>query len=163
MQVYQNNAVGTISPPCNITLALCRTVPIYEQNFHRICSSLATWQGEVGALDNYCLQKVVRSAARNHRLACSWARVKLQESILQMLINLHDSCLVTTSVAVIWSRENGDNISILRPIVPLHDQLMCSCNERQAVVVIERLRYILPKRIPCSSWRYSPSTSIIWI
>lgn len=40
---------------------------------------------------------------------------------------------------------------------------MCSRNECQAIIVIERLRDVLPKGIPSSSRRYTPSTSIIGI
>lgn len=40
---------------------------------------------------------------------------------------------------------------------------MCSCNEGQAIVVVERLRDILPKSISSTTWRDSPTTSIIWV
>ena len=59
--------------------------------------------------------------------------------------------------------ENRNHVSVLRPIVPLHDQLMSSCYQRQAIVMIERFWNILPKRVPCTSGRYTPSASVIWI
>ena len=34
------------------------------------------------------------------------------------------SYLVTASVAIVGGGENGDNISVVAPVVPLHDQLM---------------------------------------
>lgn len=80
-----------------------------------------------------------------------------------MLINLHDRRLVTTSVAVVWRREDRDNITILRPVVTLHNQLMSSSDQRETVVVVERFRDILAKRVSRTSWRYSPSAAVIWI
>lgn len=80
-----------------------------------------------------------------------------------MLINLHDRCLVTASVAVVWRREDGDNIAVLGPIVTLHHQLMSSSHQCQAVVVVERFRDILSERVSSSSWGYSPPAAIIWI
>lgn len=109
------------------------------------------------------LEEVVGGAARDHWFSSSWTRIKLQEGVFQMLINLHDSSLVTTSVAVVGCREDGHDISILRPIVSLHNQLMCSGDECQAIVMVECLRDILSKRVPSSSRRYTPSASVIWV
>jgi len=39
--------------------------------------------------------------------------VKLEEAVLQGVIQLHDSRLVATSVAVVGSREDGHNIPIV--------------------------------------------------
>ena len=80
-----------------------------------------------------------------------------------MLIDLHDRCLVSTSVAVVWRREDRDNIAILRPVVTLHNQLMSSSDQRKTVVVVERFRDILAERVSRTSWRYSPSAAVIWI
>lgn len=80
-----------------------------------------------------------------------------------MLVNFHDRSLITTSVAVIGRTEDGDHIPILTPIVALHDQLMCSCDQGQAVVVVERLRDVLSKRIASTSWTYAPSAPIVWV
>ena len=38
---------------------------------------------------------------------------------------------------------------------------MRSCYQRQAIIVIERLRNVLSKRIPSSSWTYAPPTPIV--
>ena len=40
---------------------------------------------------------------------------------------------------------------------------MCSRNKRQAVVVVECLRDILTKGVPCASRTDTPTTSVIWI
>jgi hypothetical protein len=40
---------------------------------------------------------------------------------------------------------------------------MCTRNERQAVVVIKGLGYVLSKCVPSASRRDSPSTSVIWV
>ena len=54
-------------------------------------------------------------------LATARGRVKLQEGVLQMLVNLHDSSLVTTAVAVIWRTENRNDIAILAPVIALQE------------------------------------------
>lgn len=80
-----------------------------------------------------------------------------------MLINFHDSSLITTSVTVIGSTENCYDIPILTPVVPFHNQLMRSRNQSKAIVVVESFTDILTKGVPRSSWAYTPSTSIIGI
>lgn len=85
------------------------------------------------------------------------------QSVLQMLINLHDCGLVTASIAVIRRAENGHHIPILAPIVTLHDKLMRSCYQSQAVVVIESFTDILTKGVPSTSGTDTPSTPIIRI
>lgn len=59
--------------------------------------------------------------------------------------------------------EDCNDIAVLRPVVAFHHQLMRSSHERQAVVMIESLRYILPERVARSSRRYSPATPIVRI
>jgi hypothetical protein len=59
------------------------------------------------------------------------------------------------------TRKNGDDIPILRPVVALHDQLMSSCHQSQAIVVVECLRDILPKCVTGATRRDAPSTSIV--
>ena len=89
-------------------------------------------------------EEVVWRSSADHWLASSWTWVKLQagmhvsswtgkgpmhsQSILQMLINLHNRCLVTASVTVIRSTEYCDNVPILTPVVALHDELVSSCD-----------------------------------
>lgn len=52
------------------------------------------------------------------------------QGILQMLVDLHDGSLIAASVAVIGGAENRYHVPVLAPIVSLHDQLMCSGNQR---------------------------------
>ena len=71
-------------------------------------------------------------------------RVKLKEGVLQGVIQLHnrglhtahnqhlsqnikagENHLVSTAVAIVGCREDGDNISVVGPVVPLHHQLVC--------------------------------------
>jgi hypothetical protein len=80
-----------------------------------------------------------------------------------MLVNLHDGGLITASVAVVRCAEDGHHISILAPIVALHDELMRSCDQGQAIIVVERLADVLTKSIASASWADTPTTSIVWI
>ena len=92
-----------------------------------------------------------------------WCWVELQESVLHELINLHDCCFVTTSVTIVRSGENSDDISIMRPIISIHNQLMCSSYQLKIVGMIKLFTDILSERVACTSWRDSPTASIIWV
>ena len=59
--------------------------------------------------------------------------------------------------------EYCDNVTVLTPIVPFHDKLMCPSHQGQAVIVIERFRDILSEGVPCTSRTDAPTTSIIRI
>lgn len=63
-------------------------------------------------------------------LAATRSRIELKECVLEMLINLHDSCLVATSVAVIGSAEDGHHVAVLTPVVALQ-QAQRESNRRQ--------------------------------
>lgn len=80
-----------------------------------------------------------------------------------MLVNLHDRSLVTATIAVVRSTENGDHISILTPVVAFHNKLMCSCHQGEAVVVVECFRNILAKGVAGTTRAYSPAASVIGI
>ena len=70
------------------------------------------------------LQEVVRSAARDVGFASAGSRIKLEEGIFEMLIDFHDSCLVTASVAVVRSREDGNDILLMDPTITLDNKLV---------------------------------------
>lgn len=108
-------------------------------------------------------QEVVWCSPADHGFASSRAGIELQESVLQMFINFHDGSLITTSVTIIGGTENGHNVPVLAPVVSLHDQLMCSRHEGEAVVVVERFGDVLPECIACTSWTDTPSTSIVGV
>ena len=56
-------------------------------------------------------------------------------------------CLVSASVAVVGSGEDGDNIPVVGPIVSLHHQLVSSADQRQSIRMVERLGYVLRKSV----------------
>ena len=51
----------------------------------------------------------------------------------------------------------------LAPVVALHDQLMCTRHQLQAVVVVELLADVLPKRVASPAGRDAPATAVIWV
>jgi len=97
------------------------------------------------------------------RFASSWCRVKDQEIMVHLLINLHDTCFVSTPVAVVRCREDSDNRFVMTPIVPVHHQLMRPRNEFKIICVIEVLRDVLAKCEACTSRRNTPAMSVIWV
>lgn len=109
-------------------------------------------------------QEVIWSSSVDvSKLVLLWSWVELEESVLHEFIDLHDGGLITASVAVVWSWENSDNISVVRPIITVHYKLMCSSDELQVIWMIELLWDILSKRVTSTSWRNTPTASIIWI
>lgn len=68
---------------------------------------------------------------------------RLADLLGYRLIHFHDSRLVTAPVAVVGSTKNGAHALVVGPLVPLHDQLVCSGDEHQSVRVVELFRNIL--------------------
>ena len=71
----------------------------------------------------------------------------MEERILEMLVDFENRCLVPASVTIVRGREYRHHILVVAPIITLHYKLMCSRNERETVVVVEMLRYVLPESI----------------
>mmetsp|Transcript_28058 Transcript_28058/g.63438 ORF Transcript_28058/g.63438 Transcript_28058/m.63438 type:complete len:212 (+) Transcript_28058:167-802(+) len=126
---------------------------------------------EVESLVSYTLvllasQEVLGSlSAHSHFLrvgfASPWRRVKLNEFRMHVFVDLHDRGLVPASVAVVGRAEQSDYRVLVRPVVSLHDQLMCSDNKLEAVDVVEMLRNILSEGVSCSSRADSPSNPVV--
>ena len=83
------------------------------------------------------------------------------QRILHEFIDFHNSCLVTTAVAVVRSREDSNHIPFMRPIVSIHHQLMSSWYQFQIVCMVKLFRDILSERIAGTSWGDTPTASII--
>ena len=80
-----------------------------------------------------------------------------------ILINFHNSCLISTSITIIRCREYRNNILIMCLTIPIHNQLMRPTDHLQIIIMIKLFRDILSKCIPSPSRRYAPSTSFIRI
>ena len=65
------------------------------------------------------LQEVVRRPAGNMGLSSPWSRIKLQERILEGIVEFHDGGLVATTVAVVRCTEDGHYVLIMTPVVTL--------------------------------------------
>jgi len=116
------------------------------------------------SLERACrLQEVVGRSSTDHWLAGARTGVELQEGVFEMLVDLHDCSLIAASVAVIGRTEYSHHIPILTPVVSLHHQLMCSCNQGQTVVMIECLGDVLTESVARASWTYPPPTSVVGI
>jgi len=79
------------------------------------------------------LKEVVGSAASHVWFPPPGGRVELEEGVLQGVIQLHNGSLVPTAIAVVGRGEDGDNISVMGPVVTLHHQLMCPCDQCESV------------------------------
>ena len=101
---------------------------------------LADWhtQTQVSSLEN---KRVVDNSI--HDLCSPWRGVKLQEGVLEGVVQLHDGGLVPAPVAVVGGGEDGDDVPVVRPVVTLHHQLMGSADQGQTIRMVECLRYVL--------------------
>jgi hypothetical protein len=63
------------------------------------------------------------------RFSSSGSRVKCEEISVHILVYFHYSSFISTSVAVVWGREDCDNMLVVRPIVASHYKLMRSRNQ----------------------------------
>ena len=72
-----------------------------------------------------------------------WSWVKLQERVLESIIQLHDGGLVAASVAVVGSGEDGDHVPVVGPVVSLHHQLVGPRYQGQPVRMVECLGNVL--------------------
>jgi hypothetical protein len=97
---------------------------------------------------------------------------------IEVFTDVHDGCNITTAVAVVGSGPDGDNgllgEVILKNIstrmseglvriylVAFVDKLMSTCNELQAIDVIELGRNLVAKEPASTTWRNSPCLDIL--
>ena len=109
------------------------------------------------------LHKVVRDTPGNKGFPLSGGGVKLQKGVLESIIQFHDGRLVATAITVVGGTEDGDHIPLVGPVVTFHHKLMCPADQSQSVGVIEVLRNVLPKGVPCPSGTDAPPTPVIGI
>lgn len=98
------------------------------------------------------------------------------QSVLEVLVDLHDCCLVPTAVAIVRRREDSDHVTIVRPVAArpsarvqqrgrhaqsLHDELVSPRDQRKTVVVVERFADVLPERVPRPTGRDPPAAAVV--
>mmetsp|Transcript_18257 Transcript_18257/g.47080 ORF Transcript_18257/g.47080 Transcript_18257/m.47080 type:complete len:290 (-) Transcript_18257:265-1134(-) len=108
-------------------------------------------------------QEVVGHAASDMRLAAPRRRVKLQESVLELLIDLHDGGLVAAAVAVVRRGKERHEVLVVRPVVALHHELVRADDEAQLVGVVELLGNVRPECVPSAARRDAPSHPVVRI
>lgn len=108
-----------------------------------------------------------------------WNSAEYAELWVQILTDVHDGCNITTAIAVIWSRPNGNNgllgEVILNPLakrvlgnketylVAFIDQLMSARNKPQAIDVVEFSCDLVTKEPASTTWRDGPGIDILGI
>ena len=59
------------------------------------------------------------------------------KGLLKLVVDIQNGSNITTSVAVVWSGPNGNQILVSKPVFEaIHNKLMCSCNQIYVVNVI---------------------------
>ena len=137
-------------------------------------------------------QEIVRRTPSHMWLSTSRRRIKDQEVVLHLFVDLHDACFITASIAVVRCWEDSHDLLFMTPVVTLklkklsslqkrqygmfkntmkflrfdtysHDELMCSSNCLKTILLDELVRNILSESVASTSWRNTPACSIIWI
>jgi len=89
--------------------------------------------------------------------------VELQKCFVHEFVYLHHSCFVATAVAIIRCRENCYYVFIMRPVVAIHDKLMCSRHKLEPISLVELLCNILSEWVASTSWWNAPTEPVIRI
>lgn len=71
-------------------------------------------------------QEIVRNSLLGNFISLARSRIVLDVSLLQVFINIHDSCQITTSVAVVRSREDRRHVFVMSVSVTLNFYLNTS-------------------------------------
>jgi hypothetical protein len=88
---------------------------------------------------------------------------KILQCIFHKLVYFHDGCFITTSVTVVGCWEDCYYVSLMGPVVSIHDQLMSTGDEFQVVGMVELLRDVLSEGVTSTTRWNTPSTTIIGI
>lgn len=100
-------------------------------NFHpSVLDQIANWTKQVIIQHEYRCKTAPFTLQTNPRN--SQFDVVMNSLFIHMIyivIHLHYRRLIPTSVAIVRSRENGDDRSIMLPLISLHDKLMSACDE----------------------------------
>ena len=71
-------------------------------------------------------------------------------TLVNRIVDLHNCCLIATPVTIIWGRKDCNDLSIVLPLVALHDKLVCTRNEMKTINMSKLLRDILTERVTSS-------------
>ena len=93
----------------------------------------------------------------------SRCRVECEKVTSHVFINFHDASFIAASVTIVGSWENSDNLVLMTPVVPIHDQLMRSCSQFEIVSSVELLWDVHTKGIASTSWWDAPACSLVWV
>jgi len=108
-------------------------------------------------------QKVIWCAPCHVWLSTAGRRIEHQEVCVHLFVELHDSCLVSATVAVVWRRKDGHDLLFVGPIVTSHDQLMRSGDSLETILLCKLGRYIHAERVAGTTGTHSPPLAVFWI
>jgi hypothetical protein len=68
-------------------------------------------------------------------------------TLVDRVIDLHNRSLIATPVAVVGSRKHCDDLSIVLPLVSLHNQLMSTGDEMKPIDMSKLLSNVLTESV----------------
>ena len=108
-------------------------------------------------------QEVVGGSACDMWLSTARRRVKHQEIVIHLFVDLHYSGLVATPITIVWRWEDRHNLLLMAPIIARHYELMGASHRFEPVLLYELVWYVLSKGVAGSAWRDTPARTVVWI
>jgi hypothetical protein len=103
-------------------------------------------------------------------IAFSGCRIKLYKGVLEVLIYVHEGCLVPAPVAVVGRREDRRDVFVVSGGITLgygstyiHHQLMSSSDHLEVIVVVELFGDVLTEGVTGTSRVDPPSTPVVGV
>ena len=90
--------------------------------------------------------------------------VESLEWVFELFVDVQERGDVTTSVAIVWSRPNSNEVLVFEPeLVAVHDKLMSTGDQVDVVDVVEFGRDLGSEQPSSTSRRHSPSLNVLRI
>ncbi|KAH9407846.1 hypothetical protein TYRP_011491 [Tyrophagus putrescentiae] len=118
-------------------------------------------RGRRGGGGGRFLEKVIGRSAGDVRLAALRRRVKLEEGVVEGVVELHDRRLVAAAVAVVGRTEDGHHVVVVAPVEALHHQLVGAGDQRQAVGVVEGLADVVAEGVAGAARADAPAAAVV--
>ena len=116
---------------------------------------------EQGQIANYTRKRqLVRISSKRRRISLGGNNLQV---VFHVLVHLHDGGFVSAAVAVVRRREDSNNVAFVRPVVPIHDQLVGSGDTRQVIRMVKLFGDVLSERVASATGGNTPTASIVGV
>lgn len=83
---------------------------------------------------------------------------------VKIFVDVEDGSHITTSVAIVRSRPNSDQVLVLEPVLEsVHDELMSPSNQLDVIDMVEFGSHLRAEEPSGTSWGHSPGLNFFRI